>query len=576
MCGIFFAASLSGYKVNKGHVQSSIASILRRGPTHTVFREIENPSIISVNSVLAISSHADRPSNALNNADDIFLYNGELYSDYPSSLSDTDYLFHNRDLLLFTNDTSSRIAEGMYAALKYSQSSNEVHFVTDLLGEKPLFYYHDSSVLLVSSTIGAIRTYLGLAGLGPRYNLTYLREYFCTRHLISAGLTPFEGIYKAVPGRLYCFNLSTSQETTNTTQHPSLYLFRKLTERPGSEFSLKHLIESRFSRLEQKCVATVISGGIDSSLVTSLFAEWRKRYSDLQAVCSYSIDFAGKDSSVQHAPKHATSLGLEHIQLSVGVEEYAEHVIKSLQILCSPLPTHSFASQSILAERVQRDGFAILLGGEGGDEIYQGYSLYNALLSRSSNSVSPYSYYDSDLYNCLFLRESPSTGTSSKYALESFYTDILTGFNSSSTDLEIFSFLLDCTLQLSSTGLLCADQINSAYGIESRSPLVSVSALTHHFSLLSLMRDKFTPYNKKPLRELMKTLPYETVSPILSEPKAGYSGFPNEGSRHIVNSSDILEAADFIGLSAASRDAHLNTRSGEWKLLNIASFLKYV
>jgi asparagine synthase (glutamine-hydrolysing) len=121
-------------------------------------------------------------------------------------------------------------------------------------------------------------------------------------------------------------------------------------------------------------VGVLLSGGVDSSLVTAMAARARSR------VQTFTVRFPGFDDYDEsgHARLIARHFGTDHVELDVGetsvdvlpvlARQYDEPIIDS-----SMIPTHQLSA-------VIRRHCTVALGGDGGDELFGGYSHYSRLL----------------------------------------------------------------------------------------------------------------------------------------------------------------------------------------------------
>lgn len=573
MCGIFLVMSLDGHSIIRENVDSSIESILVRGPTHTVIRSLEDPCMISVNSILAISSSENSPPKELFYEADVFLYNGELYDSPDNYSSDTSFLIHNHGKNIFPLKCQTMWRESMYAAAWVDRRNNILHFTTDILGEKSLFYFKSKSLFILSSTVDAIQKYLKVVGLHPSLDINFLQTYFMTRHLLTIGQTAYNDISKAIPGVSYKLNWKTKL-LDKTNKCPAAEIWDEVHRIESPPFGLKDLkgeIFRRFTSLNAAKTATVISGGIDSSLVSSYWVEWVKQQDQISSSCSYTLNFGGKDPSTMLSSAVARELGIDHVRIDVDTNLYAEHLERTIKSLHSPLPSHSYASQSILSEKVAKDGFSVLLGGEGGDEIYQGYTAYLDLNAREGYSDSPYSRVDEKLYG-LDLQGGPPCGNN--LTVQNYYKVLKASCKIiTADDNRLISFILDASIQLSSNGLFCADHISSSYGIEGRSPLVSYGALTKHLASARNDLHALSISKKAVLRGALSSFPYQYVPKLLSMPKYGFSGYPNEAGRLLVSHNNIISALEFLCIPQSFYEENKHIRDFEWKVLNVALFL---
>jgi asparagine synthase (glutamine-hydrolysing) len=121
-------------------------------------------------------------------------------------------------------------------------------------------------------------------------------------------------------------------------------------------------------------VGILLSGGVDSSLVTAMAARAAPK------VKTFTIRFPGhgKYDETEHARLIARHFGTEHVEL-----EAAESTLDLLPLLARQFDEPMVDSSIIptyLVSRLIRDHCTVALGGDGGDELFAGYPHYNRLL----------------------------------------------------------------------------------------------------------------------------------------------------------------------------------------------------
>jgi asparagine synthetase B (glutamine-hydrolysing) len=576
MCGVFLVCSLNDEKIPYENFLAALPSIESRGPNHTIIRSNSTETLRTANSVLSITTSYSSAPEVLVNAEDILLYNGELYESSISFDSDTEHIYAYRDRYIHGENLATRGTEGMLALVLFEETKMRITFLTDACGEKPLYYYHTSNLLIISSNISAILDYNKASGQKTRLKTEVLRDYLFTRHLLVYTETIYENLYKCIPGRRYVADLlKKSLHHDNYSNIVGLLTeSQKLNVPRLTQEKLEDAINRRFIGLERHNVASVISGGVDSTLVSFALNSWRANKGCKTIHKTYSLNFGDKDPSAYLAPALAQDLGLEHSEIYVTRDLYLEHLLATYRILRTPLPTHSFASQSILASHVKADGFQVLLGGEGGDEVFQGYNLYDHLLTDSQNSISHYSNFDISLFEATYNGHPRRAELIAKSPLIGLYRCIF-DYDEPIDQYQHFllSFILDATLQLSSTGLLSSDQICSYYGLEARSPLVDYDLMKMRFARLNGKGGLQVLDKKLPLRSLLARFSGTSINSVLGQPKYGFSGFPNEATDGLVTQEQLNSVYELLEIPFIARRRLRSSREMRWKVNNLALFL---
>jgi asparagine synthase (glutamine-hydrolysing) len=122
--------------------------------------------------------------------------------------------------------------------------------------------------------------------------------------------------------------------------------------------------------------ACLLSGGMDSSAVTHFAAKLhRERFGSAQPITTYTVGAAGS-TDIANARIMAEHVGSEHRELTMDLDlalEVLPAVIYAVESF-DPSLVRSAVSNFLISRQASRDGFEILLSGEGGDEIFCGYT----------------------------------------------------------------------------------------------------------------------------------------------------------------------------------------------------------
>ncbi len=122
--------------------------------------------------------------------------------------------------------------------------------------------------------------------------------------------------------------------------------------------------------------ATLLSGGMDSSVISALAArQYRKENGDDARLKSFVVG-VGESEDVLSARSLAEKLGTDHEELLVEPEEVIEALPEVIYHLESfdPSLVRSAAANFLVSREAKRQGYEVLLSGEGGDEVFCGYA----------------------------------------------------------------------------------------------------------------------------------------------------------------------------------------------------------
>ncbi|HYC61719.1 MAG TPA: asparagine synthase (glutamine-hydrolyzing) [Thermoanaerobaculia bacterium] len=262
---------------------------------------------------------------------------------------------------------------GMFAFALWDRAERMLHLARDRMGEKPLYYGWAGNTLLFGSELKALRAHPAWASRISRDALAaYLRYNY-----VPAPYSIYEGISK-LPAAHY---LSISAARAGDPQpYWSLRTVAESGHADPIDRSDADAIEEldtllrdavRIRTVADVPVGVFLSGGIDSSTVVALM-----QAQAAGPVKSFSIGFAEAEyNEAQHAKAVATHLGTDHTELYVTPEE-AMSVIPSLPDTYDEPFADSSQVPTVLVSKLARSKVTVTLSGDGGDELFCGYTRY--------------------------------------------------------------------------------------------------------------------------------------------------------------------------------------------------------
>lgn len=262
---------------------------------------------------------------------------------------------------------------GMFAMALWDRSERVLYLVRDRLGIKPLYWADIDGRLLFGSELKALRADRGWSPELDRDALAaYLRfGYVPAPHAI------YRGVRKLLPGTIL---------TIRPDRPPAIAAYWSLDEvarhGQGARFAgdedeaadaLDALLRDAVGR---RMVADVplgafLSGGIDSSTIVALMQAQSAR-----PVRTFSIGFhePGYDEG-QNAAAVARHLGTEHTELYAS-PQHALEVIPLLPEMYDEPFADSSQVPTYLVSKMTREHVTVALSGDGGDELFAGYTRY--------------------------------------------------------------------------------------------------------------------------------------------------------------------------------------------------------
>ena len=280
------------------------------------------------------------------------------------SASDTEVLPHlyeeyGRDMVLHLN--------GMFAFALWDDQRRRLFIARDRFGEKPLYWgVFDRTLLFASEP----KVLLAHPAVRPDLNLDALRQYLSFDY-VPAPLSIYEGINKLPAAH----HLTLEEGRVEVKRYWQLsYKLREPVPTVSEAASqLRDLLEDsvRMRLVSDVPLGVLLSGGIDSSLVTALAVRCSP-----ETVKTFSIAFAeGSFDESQYARRVAQFLGTDHHEERFSATLAANLVGEIGAWMDEPMSDPSLVPTYLLS-RFTRKHVTVALGGDGGDEIFAGYPMY--------------------------------------------------------------------------------------------------------------------------------------------------------------------------------------------------------
>jgi asparagine synthase (glutamine-hydrolysing) len=276
--------------------------------------------------------------------------------------------------------TLPRLA-GMFAFAVYDREKRELVLARDRLGEKPLYYGAHGGVFLFASELKSIQSYPGLSLEIDRGALAL----FMRHNYVPSPYSIYKGFYKLPAGT--CLRIKAGAPPSALPPPEPYWSLASAMEsgrrnpfQGGDDEAIEALEEKLSVSVGQMMMADVplgafLSGGIDSSLITAVMQKLSAK-----PVKTFTIGFEEKEfDEARHAAAVARHLGTEHTELRVTPKEALE-TIPSLPLIYDEPFSDSSQIPTCLVSALTRRKVTVCLSGDGGDEIFAGYTRYLASL----------------------------------------------------------------------------------------------------------------------------------------------------------------------------------------------------
>ena len=309
------------------------------------------------------------------------VFNGEIYNHAElrrelqsygysfRSTSDTEVLIN---AYLKWGDNFLERLIGMFAFAIYDSDRRKILLGRDRAGEKPLFYRHEPGRLRFASELKAL---LKDPAQPRRIDSVSLHHY------LAFGSSPadqsmIQGIRKLPPA--HCLSFDICSGSVRVWQYWRLPPLNAVSGTEESDMeALSEEFESLFEDAVKKQlvadvpVGVLLSGGVDSSLVTALAV---RQKADLRTYC-LTQPGAPEHDETAHARLIAEHFGTRHTELIVDDPE-PDILDKLAWQYDDPISDSSIIPTYLISEAVRKH-CTVAVGGDAGDELFGGYARYN-------------------------------------------------------------------------------------------------------------------------------------------------------------------------------------------------------
>jgi asparagine synthase (glutamine-hydrolysing) len=377
MCGI---AGSYNAGCNSEELISRMISVLRhRGPDETGL--YVDDLMAMGHTRLSIVGLGDGTQPISNEDGTLWIvYNGEIFN-YPELKADLEEKGH-----IFSTSTDTEILvhiyeeygsaclqrlNGQFAFAIWDSVRKELFLARDRVGIRPLHYHHAGGKFLFASEIKA----LFLDPSVPReIDLQALSQVFTLWTTVTPK-TIFKGVHELPPGH---FMLLRHGRIVREEPFWTIPYFPPESRWPGSFAEAREelgelLLDAIRIRLRADVpVGAYLSGGLDSSIITSLISG-----NFNNNLHTFSIGF--KEEAFDETPYQqmmVEHLGTEHSRLLIGNDDIRENFPVVVRHCEKPLLRTAPVPMFMLSRLVRENNFKVVLTGEGADEVFAGYNIF--------------------------------------------------------------------------------------------------------------------------------------------------------------------------------------------------------
>lgn len=429
---------------------------------------------------------------------------------------------------------------GMFTIAIFDTVERDLFLFRDRLGIKPLYVYRKGGQLAFASELKAI-----VANTDCKLSVNHRAiPYFLHLGYIPEPISIYNEVEK-FPSGCWAKIKDNEFKTERYWSAKDSIQSTTITDEKEAKNHLKTLLQNAVSRRLMSDVpfGTFLSGGIDSSLVTAL-----AQYSSSEKLKTFSIGFDdAKHDESAFARQVSDYLDTEHHEYRVTEKDALQLVTEIIPQYDEPYADSS-AIPTMLVSKMARQEVTMTLSGDGGDELFHGYGMYNWATRLENPIVKAFHRPISQLLNLgddrykriskVFEYQRSAFKHSHIFSQEQY---MFSGFeitnliaDRSSIDFEILNLtpglnrelsaseyqaLFDIDFYLKDDLLTKVDRASMRYSLETRVPLLDHTVVEYAVNI-----DKSLKVKNGVSKYLLKEVLYDFVPrEIFDRPKWGFS-----------------------------------------------------
>lgn len=397
----------------------------------------------------------------------IMCFNGEIYNYLDLArgleleagvLSDTRVLYEVFSKQEIFPEFRSVIF-GQYAVAVSDTLNNTIDLFRDPYGEKPLYYFDNEEIAIISSELHSLKKVLVFLGIPIEIDAEQL-AFFLSTGFCSAPKTLVKGIHQVNPG--HHIRLTTSNHEIVTSNSISDRFVKKSVVSDLDEVSFEEIFMPFFTKICQEYfiadsqIGIFFSGGIDSSLI-SLVAKQSSTPFSAHTIGFPNTEFDESSAAMAIAQKLQFELNLHPMREEDALAELQSLIRNPMD----PIGDASILPTRFLSRMVSKS-HKVAIGGDGADELFAGYHRMHQYIKHLEKSeFKPYL----DLYG-----KPHETAELLEVALDDIYRNVENNLlpihsKQSLRQYEIRGYLSNNILHK-------VDRSSMAFGLEVRSPFL--------------------------------------------------------------------------------------------------------
>ncbi len=375
MCGFVGRVLKSNNSVSHDTIEAALKTIAHRGPDDRGIYTTKNIGLGHNRLAIIDIAHGHQPMSYNGDRNVKIVYNGEVYNfsdlrrkviskgEKLSTYTDTEVIL---SLYIAFGVESFGMLNGMYSFCIYDEDKDEIILCRDRFGIKPLYYMDTSEAFSFASEVKTLKVF---DDYKFTVNLNSISEYLTFQFYISDE-TPYKNI-NTLPSGSYMIYKNGIQEITK-------YYFPKT--RINYDISYDEAKQKISSLLEDSInintvsdtpIGTYLSGGVDSSIISSVIGI---SHNDIKHSFSGAFEPLAYDETA-YAKDVANKYELDHKIIYPNMTDFI-NTIKDISHAMDYPESGPGVFPQYMVSKLASEHVKVVLGGQGGDEIFGGYARY--------------------------------------------------------------------------------------------------------------------------------------------------------------------------------------------------------
>lgn len=262
--------------------------------------------------------------------------------------------------------------DGSFAFVILDRKLNQLLIAKDEIGAKPLYYYKTKGFYAFASEIRALLTY---PNIEKKVNKNAISTYFKYGYFLGEE-TIYQDIYKCKKGYLTVVDIHSGNNYDTPLKRKKTYPEVKVDPNETEGQVLDKIEEFLTESILKRNVADVpggvlLSGGYDNATVAAILQKNQSR-----RIKTFTVGFEGeKFDQAPQARKIAEHLKTNHHEFYLDKKEAYDILLDLPNVFDEPIGDSGAIPLLFIAKKVNKD-VKMLLGAEGGDELFGGYRTY--------------------------------------------------------------------------------------------------------------------------------------------------------------------------------------------------------